>query len=125
HAKHYFLSRGITEDIFEAFGLGYAPFGWQHLEHQFPQDIEGLKALGLVRKSESGRDYDLLRDRVIFPIRDNQGRTVGFGGRALDDEVNLKYSTSLDSPVFHNRNAYYGTYASANQLAVNGYVVQV
>src|SRR5690606_15157296 len=65
HAKHYFLSRGITEDIFEAFGLGYAPFGWQHLEHQFPQDIEGLKALGLVRQSESGRDYDLLRDRVI------------------------------------------------------------
>jgi DNA primase len=46
HAKHYFLSRGITEDIFETFGLGYAPFGWQHLEHQFPQDIEGLKALG-------------------------------------------------------------------------------
>ena len=124
HAKHYFLSRGITEDIFEAFGLGYAPFGWQHLEHQFPQDIEGLKALGLVRQSESGRDYDLLRDRVIFPIRDNQGRTIGFGGRALDDEVKPKYINSSDSPVFHKQHVLYGYYESRQQRADNWLVVE-
>ena len=124
HAKHYFLSRGITEDIFEAFGLGYAPFGWQHLEHQFPQDIEGLKALGLVRKSESGRDYDLLRDRVIFPIRDNQGRTIGFGGRALDDEVKPKYINSSDSPVFHKQHVLYGYYESRQQRADKWLVVE-
>jgi DNA primase len=124
HAKHYFLSRGITEDIFETFGLGYAPFGWQHLEHQFPQDIEGLKALGLVRQSESGRDYDLLRDRVIFPIRDNQGRTIGFGGRALDDEVKPKYINSSDSPVFHKQHVLYGYYESRQQRANNWLVVE-
>ncbi|MGP9492038.1 CHC2 zinc finger domain-containing protein [Psychrobacter sp. AOP7-B1-24] len=124
HAKHYFLSRGITEDIFETFGLGYAPFGWQHLEHQFPQDIEGLKALGLVRQSESGRDYDLLRDRVIFPIRDNQGRTIGFGGRALDDEVKPKYINSSDSPVFHKQHVLYGYYESRQQRANDWLVVE-
>ncbi|WP_296190359.1 MULTISPECIES: DNA primase [unclassified Psychrobacter] len=124
HAKHYFLSRGITEDIFETFGLGYAPFGWQHLEHQFPQDIEGLKALGLVRQSESGRDYDLLRDRVIFPIRDNQGRTIGFGGRALDDEVKPKYINSSDSPVFHKQHVLYGYYESRQQRADKWLVVE-
>lgn len=124
HAKHYFLSRGITEDTFATFGLGYAPFGWQHLEHQFPQDIEGLKALGLVRKSESGRDYDLLRDRVIFPIRDNQGRTIGFGGRALDDEVKPKYINSSDSPVFHKQHVLYGYYESRQQRADNWLVVE-
>lgn len=124
HAKHYFLSRGITEDIFETFGLGYAPFGWQHLEHQFPQDIEGLKALGLVRQSESGRDYDLLRDRVIFPIRDNQGRTIGFGGRALDDEVKPKYINSSDSPVFHKQHVLYGYYESRQKRADNWLVVE-
>lgn len=124
HAKHYFLSRGITEDTFAAFGLGYAPFGWQHLEHQFPQDIEGLKALGLVRQSESGRDYDLLRDRVIFPIRDNQGRTIGFGGRALDDEVKPKYINSSDSPVFHKQHVLYGYYESRQQRADNWLVVE-
>lgn len=124
HAKHYFLSRGITEDTFATFGLGYAPFGWQHLEHQFPQDIEGLKALGLVRQSESGRDYDLLRDRVIFPIRDNQGRTIGFGGRALDDEVKPKYINSSDSPVFHKQHVLYGYYESRQQRADNWLVVE-
>ena len=124
HAKHYFLSRGITEDIFKTFGLGYAPFGWQHLEHQFPQDIEGLKALGLVRQSESGRDYDLLRDRVIFPIRDNQGRTIGFGGRALDDEVKPKYINSSDSPVFHKQHVLYGYYESRQKRADNWLVVE-
>ena len=124
HAKHYFLSRGITEDIFETFGLGYAPFGWQHLEHQFPQDIEGLKALGLVRQSESGRDYDLLRDRVIFPIRDNQGRTIGFGGRALDNEVKPKYINSSDSPVFHKQHVLYGYYESRQQRADSWLVVE-
>ncbi|WP_201596305.1 DNA primase [Psychrobacter fulvigenes] len=124
HAKHYFVARGITEEIFEAFGLGYAPYGWQHLEHQFPQDIEGLKALGLVRQSESGRDYDLLRDRVIFPIRDNQGRTIGFGGRALDDEVKPKYINSSDSPIFHKQHVLYGYYESRQQRADRWLVVE-
>ena len=124
HAKHYFTARGITEETFETFGLGYAPFGWQHLEHQFPQDIEGLKALGLVRQSESGRDYDLLRDRVIFPIRDNQGRTIGFGGRALDDEVKPKYINSSDSPVFHKQHVLYGYYESRQQRADKWLVVE-
>ena len=124
HAKHYFLSRGISDEIFDTFGLGYAPFGWQHLEIQFPQDIEGLKALGLVRRSESGRDYDLLRDRVIFPIRDNQGRTIGFGGRALDDEVKPKYINSSDSPVFHKQHVLYGYYESRQKRANDWLVVE-
>ncbi|MDN5566845.1 MAG: CHC2 zinc finger domain-containing protein [Psychrobacter sp.] len=127
HAKHYFAMRGITEQSIETFALGYAPFGWQHLEHEFPQDIEGLKALGLVRQSDSGRDYDLLRDRIIFPIRDNQGRTIGFGGRALDDQVKPKYINSSDSPVFHKQHVLYGYYESRQKrsndwLVVEGYM---
>ena len=118
------MSRGVTEETFATFGLGYAPFGWQHLEHEFPQDIAGLKALGLVRQSESGRDYDLLRDRVIFPIRDNQGRTIGFGGRALDDEVKPKYINSSDSPVFHKQHVLYGYYESRQQRANSWLVVE-
>ena len=124
HALHYFTARGLTETTIATFGLGYAPFGWQHLEHAFPQDIEGLKALGLVRKSDKGRDYDLLRDRVIFPIRDNQGRTIGFGGRALDDEVKPKYINSSDSPVFHKQHVLYGYYESRQQRANDWLVVE-
>lgn len=68
--------------------LIYAPEDWQHLEKAFPQDIEGLKQLGLIRSSDSGRDFDLLRERVIFYIRDHKGRVVGFGGRALMMKLN-------------------------------------
>lgn len=123
-AKHYFLSRGLSDATLQTFGLGYAPQGWQHLEERFPRDIEGLKALGLVRTSESGRDYDLLRDRVIFPIRDGQGRVIGFAGRALDDEVKPKYINSSDSPVFHKQQVLYGYYEARQQRANDWVVVE-
>ena len=114
----------MTAQTLETFGLGYAPSGWQHLEEQFPRDVEGLKALGLVRRSDSGRDYNLLRDRVIFPIRDNQGRTIGFGGRALDDTVKPKYINSSDSPVFHKQHVLYGYYEARQQRANDWLVVE-
>lgn len=123
-AKHYFLSRGLSDQTLATFRLGYAPKGWQHLEEQFPRDIAGLKALGLVRTSESGRDYDLLRDRVIFPIRDSQGRVIGFAGRALDDEVKPKYINSSDSPVFHKQQVLYGYYEARQQRANDWVVVE-
>ncbi len=123
-AMAYFKERGLTDNIIEEFKLGYAPSGWQHLEQAFPRDIEGLKALGLVRNSEKGRDYDLLRDRVIFPIRDNQGRVIAFAGRALDNEVNPKYINSSDSPIFHKQHVLYGYYESRQHRANDWIVVE-
>ena len=104
--------------------MGYAPTGWQHLEQAFPQDIEGLKALGMIRTSEKGREYDLLRDRVIFPIRDNQGRVIAFAGRALDNEVKPKYINSSDSPVFHKQHVLYGYFESRQHRANDWLVVE-
>lgn len=123
-AMTYFEERGLTHKSIDEFKLGYAPSGWQHLEQAFPQDIEGLRVLGLVRKSEKGRDYDLLRDRVIFPIRDNQGRVIGFAGRALDNEVKPKYINSSDSPVFHKQHVLYGYYESRQHRANDWLVVE-
>ncbi|WP_227430482.1 DNA primase [Psychrobacter sp. I-STPA6b] len=123
-ALAYFKSRGLTEQTLKTFGLGYAPAGWQHLEQHFAADIEGLRVLGLVRTSEKGREYDLLRDRVIFPIRDNQGRVIGFAGRALDNEVKPKYINSSDSPVFHKQHVLYGYFESRQQRANDWLVVE-
>ncbi len=123
-AQAYFSSRGLTNETIATFGLGYAPSGWQHLEAQFPHDIEGLKLLGLVRRSEKGRDYDLLRDRVIFVIRDSQGRVIGFAGRALDNDVKPKYINSSESPVFHKQHVLYGYYESRQHRANNWLVVE-
>ena len=126
-AQQYFKQRGLTAETIAYWRLGYAPEDWQHLEKAFPQDIEGLKLLGLIRTSDSGRDFDLLRERVIFPIRDTQGRVVGFGGRALNDEIKPKYINSPDSEVFHKNQLLYGLYEGRKQkaqewLMVEGYM---
>ena len=126
-AQQYFRKRGLSAETIQYWRLGYAPEDWQHLEKAFPQDIEGLKLVGLIRSSDNGRDFDLLRDRVIFPIRDAKGRVVGFGGRALNDEIKPKYINSPDSEVFHKNQLLYGLYEGRKQranhwLMVEGYM---
>lgn len=120
-ALAYFNSRGLSLQTLDAFELGYAPSGWQHLEEAFPRDIEGLKALGLIRTSQKGRDFDLLRDRVIFPIKNKQGHVVGFAGRSLSDDT-PKYINSSESPVFSKQHILYGLYES-RQARANDYVM--
>lgn len=123
-AQQYFIKRGVSEQSIQEFALGYAPSDWQHLEQAFPQDIEGLRILGLVRQSQKGKDYTLLRHRVIFPIRDNRGRVVGFAGRSLNDEDMPKYINSSDSPVFHKQHILYGLYEGRKAKAKNWLVVE-
>ena len=123
-AQHYFKHRGLGAETIQFWRLGYAPEDWQHLEKAFPQDVQGLKLLGLIRTSEKGRDFDLLRDRVIFPIRDAKGRVVGFGGRALNDEIKPKYINSPDSEVFHKNQLLYGLYEGRKQKAQDWLMVE-
>ncbi|NOZ96241.1 MAG: toprim domain-containing protein, partial [Gammaproteobacteria bacterium] len=126
-AQSYFKQRGLTTETIQFWRLGYAPEDWQHLEKAFPQDIDGLKKVGLIRSSDNGRDFDLLRERVIFPIRDQKGRVVGFGGRALNDEIKPKYINSPDSDIFHKNQLLYGLYEGRklkahDWLMVEGYM---
>lgn len=123
-AQNYLAKRGLTAQTIEEFALGFAPNGWQHLEEAFPQDIEGLKILGLVRTSQHGRDFDLLRNRVIFPIRDQQGRVIGFAGRTMADDEQPKYINSSDSPVFHKQAVLYGLYEGRKAKAKDWLVVE-
>ena len=123
-AQNYLTKRGLSAETIEEFALGFAPSGWQHLEEAFPQDIEGLRILGLVRTSQHGRDFDLLRNRVIFPIRDPQGRVVGFAGRTITDDEQPKYINSSDSPVFHKQAVLYGLYEGRKAKAKDWLVVE-
>ena len=127
HAQNYFHNRGLSNDTLAAWRLGYAPNEWHHLEKAFPLDVEGLKLLGLIRENDAGKAFDLLRDRVIFPIRDHKGRVVGFGGRALNDEIKPKYINSPESEVFHKNQLLYGLYEGRKSktqdwLMVEGYM---
>lgn len=123
-ARQYLHGRGLDGEACVSWRLGYAPDGWQHLQDAFARDIDGLKQLGLIRQSESGRDFCLLRDRVIFPIRDGKGRVVGFGGRAMSDEVKPKYINSPESSVFNKSELLYGLYESRKARAKHWLMVE-
>ena len=107
-AIDYLQKRGLSGEIAQHFGIGFAPPGWDNLLRTLG-DGAALKQAGLVVERDGGRVYDRFRDRIMFPIRDRRGRTIGFGGRVLDDGE-PKYLNSPETPVFHKGEALYGLY---------------
>jgi DNA primase len=110
-ARAYLERRGITSEVAERFGLGWAPESWNALleaarTHGIAED--DLQLLGLVKLSEKhGNRYDAFRGRVIFPILDLGGRVIAFGGRVLGDEL-PKYMNSPETPIYHKGGVLYG-----------------
>ena len=100
-ARAYLTRRGVTPETARAFGLGYAPDARTGLARALAEAGEArLVEAGLAIAPEGGGPaFDRFRARLIFPIRDARGRTVGFGGRALGD-VQPKYLNSPDTPLF-------------------------
>ncbi len=102
-ARGYIESRGIDPEVARRFGLGYAPEGWNALlTHMAKQGVtdEQLVQAGLVLPRQTGAGfYDRFRGRLLFPIRDIQGRVVAFGGRALAGEE-PKYLNSPETPLY-------------------------
>ena len=89
-AVNYLKGRQLTGETAKKFVIGYAPPGWENLHKELvksEKDEQQLIEAGLLIKRED-RDgcYDRFRDRIIFPIRDNRGRTIAFGGRVLGDD---------------------------------------
>ena len=109
-AIKYLQKRGIDGAAAGRFAIGYAPEGWDTVLKALAQNEEQVDALikaGLVIENETGRRYDRFRDRVMFPIRDQRGRVIGFGGRVLG-KGEPKYMNSPETPVFHKGRALYG-----------------
>ena len=109
--RDYLQRRGLNEDTLRAFGIGYAASGnglLRYLEKDGYSEQE-LQAAGIIGVTEDeGRAYDFFRDRVLFPIRDPQGRSIAFGGRALDDAATPKYLNSRDTLLFHKQETLFG-----------------
>jgi len=110
-AKTYLGQRGVSEELCGRFGLGFAPQGWDNLLKAARRDHyseELLAQAGLIsRKNDGPGVYDRFRERVIFPIRDVQGRPVAFGGRLLR-AGEPKYLNSPETEVFHKGEILYG-----------------
>jgi DNA primase len=110
-AIDYLKGRGLSGDVAARYGVGFAPPGFDNLINALSLDQAGLQRAEevglLVRREDTGRVYDKFRDRIIFPIRDSRGRTIGFGGRVLGDGK-PKYLNSPETPVFHKGRELYG-----------------
>ncbi|MDW8171104.1 MAG: DNA primase [Anaerolineae bacterium] len=95
--------RGFTDDTLRAFLIGYAPLRWDAIYKEMRQvgySTEDLLAAGVINQNEQGRTYDRFRNRLIIPIRDEKGRVVGFGARALAADDTPKYLNSPQSELF-------------------------
>ncbi|MFC6235822.1 DNA primase, partial [Leucobacter soli] len=110
-ARTFLTERGFDQAACETFGVGYAPRGWDGLsKHLTAQGYnrQELTAAGLVSEGQRGV-YDRFRGRVIWPIRDTSGQTIGFGARKLyEDDNGPKYLNTPETPVYHKAQVLYG-----------------
>ena len=110
-AISYLKRRGLSARLVEEFELGFAPSGKSHLLRALGQGHttqRDLLSVGLITEQDQ-RIRDRFRRRLMFPIRDQRGRAIGFGGRVLDDSL-PKYLNSPETPIFHKREVLYGFY---------------
>ena len=117
-AVAYLKQRGIDGATAKRFAIGYAPDGWSNVLDKFgqsPEASERLLATGLVIQKDNGQHYDRFRDRIMFPIRDARGRTIGFGGRTMGDGE-PKYLNSPETVLFHKGRELYGLYEARQAL---------
>ncbi len=108
-ARDYLDRRGLSTETIAGFQLGFSLNNWealkQYLLEKSHPESEMLEA-GLIIASEDGKTHDRFRNRLLFPIRDNRGRTTGFGARVLDDSL-PKYVNSPQTPVFDKSGTLY------------------
>lgn len=132
-ARAWLDSRGINAKIAGQFAIGYAPSGNRLLEAMGDEQQLLLQA-GLIRKSErensgqkGGDYYDFFRHRLLFPVADERGRLVAFGGRRLDDKKTAKYINSPETAIFSKKQTIYGLHqamqaAPDELIVVEGYM---
>jgi len=103
--------RGLSDASIETFGLGYAPNAWDSALTHFTQrgySQQDLLEAGLVSERESGGYFDRFRNRIMIPIRDENGKMSGFGARIVDPNDVPKFLNSPETPIFRKGSLLYG-----------------
>ncbi len=125
----YLKKRGLSGKTAARFAMGYAPAGWQSLEAAFPdyQSEETRRLLvktGLVIINDEARQYDRFRDRIMFPILNQKGQIIGFGGRVLEQEE-PKYLNSPETILFEKGRELYNFFSARRAIREANCVVVV
>jgi DNA primase len=125
--RDYLHDRGLSDELIKAFGIGYAPGAGDALVRRLKQAgyaQELIDASGLANKDERGTVYDRFRRRVMFPIHSESGRLVGFGGRAMGDEM-PKYLNSPETPIYSKSRVLYNLHRAKDAVRKQNYAVLV
>lgn len=125
----YLKKRGLSGKTAARFAIGYAPAGWQNLEAVFAEykSEETRKLLvkaGLVIHTDEGKQYDRFRDRIMFPILNQKGQIIGFGGRVLEQEE-PKYLNSPETILFEKGRELYNFFSARRAIREADCVVVV
>ncbi len=127
-ARAYLENRGLSRDTIDRFQLGYALDQWDALLKYLTEKgyaLDDLLEVGLVVERDRGSGaYDRFRKRILFPIRDHRGQTIGFGGRVLDDGV-PKYLNSPQTPLFDKSSVLFGLDLAKQGIRTGGEAVIV
>ncbi len=130
-ARHYLISRGINDETIKNWRIGYAPSEWRSLYgylESLGYDSKMIFKAGLAKISDasaSKEPYDVFRDRIIFPLSDQNGRVIAFSGRALSKETEPKYLNSPDTILFTKSEVLYGLDKAKDQIRKKNYAVLV
>ncbi len=128
-AAAYLGKRGIRPETIEKFELGYAPDSWENALNYFKgkgYTFEEIRDAGLLTERQDGSGgYDRFRHRIMFPIRDGNGRMAGFGARILRPEDQPKFLNSPQTPLFDKGRLLYGLYLARKPIRAQEQVVIV
>ena len=123
-ARNYLRSRGYDGDLVRRWKLGWAPDGWDHLARHLGLSDEDLRDAGLGFVNRGERQQDFFRARVLFPISDERGDVVGFGGRVMPGADGPKYlNTSADAKTYDKSRVLYGLHEHRRQIVKEGRAV--
>src|SRR5918992_890873 len=110
-AREYLAGRGLREEVLREFGVGMAPPVWDQVlvsSQRAKFTLPELVGAGLIQKGRQGGHYDRFRKRIMFPIRDQRGRVLGFGARALSADQRPKYLNSPEGELYRKSETLYG-----------------
>ncbi len=128
-ARDYLKKRGIKTETIKTLKIGYAPPTWDAATHHLTKNkgfsLTSVVASGISILKADGTAYDRFRDRIIFPINNMTGKTVGFGGRSLKETEEAKYINSPESPIYSKSYNLYGLDLSKKDIREQGYAVLV
>ncbi|MFB1080638.1 DNA primase [Jeotgalibacillus sp. JSM ZJ347] len=126
-ALEYLLDRGFNESQLNQYKVGWALPGWETASKLLEKkgfDLSLMENAGLLIKRDDGTYFDRFRNRVMFPIEDSKGRTVGFSGRIITPEKNEpKYLNSPETPLFQKNTLLFNFHRARGQIRKEKYAV--